>query len=136
MLAGRLEECLAVDFGPHDVVRATCLHQLGREAAATAIIDSVVGELDREIAVDARYTNVNSLADLACHYAWVGDGASMLFWLDRAFEVSPMGVWGRILKTRLFTRVRNIPSTARNLNVLEASVWPRVVAASRRAELP
>ncbi len=113
LLAGRLEECLAVDFGPHDVVRATCLHQLGREAEATAIIDSVVGELDSEIAVDASYTNVNSLADLATHYAWIGDGASMLFWLDRAFEVSPMGVWGRILRTRLFSRVRNIPSTAR-----------------------
>ncbi|MFC1639360.1 aldehyde dehydrogenase family protein [Gemmatimonadota bacterium] len=136
LLAGRLEQCLGVEFGPHDVVRATCLSELGRESEATAIVDSVINALGGGDAAEATYTDVTRLADLACHYAWTGDGASMLFWLERAFEVSPMGVWGRILHTSLFARMRNIPTTARNLNVLEASVWPRVEAASRQAQLP
>jgi len=136
LLAGRLEQCLNVEFGPHDVVRATCLYELGRESEAFSVVDSVVGELDAEDRSDARYTDVTRLADLACYYAWIGDGANMMQWLDRAFDVSPMGVWGRILNTSLFSRMRNTPSTARDLNALTASVWPRVEAASRRARLP
>jgi serine/threonine protein kinase/tetratricopeptide (TPR) repeat protein len=136
LLAGRLEQCLSVDFGPHDVVRATCLHELGRESEATTIVDSVIGELGGSTAADARYTDVTRLADLAAYYAWIGDSENMLLWLDRAFDVSPMGVWARILHTSLFSRMRNIPTTARDLSVIEANVWPRVVAASRRARLP
>jgi len=136
LLAGRLEQCLNVDFGPHVVVRATCLYELGREAEATAIVDSVIREVDSGRVPDPRYTEVTRLADLACYYAWIGDSENMLRWLDRAFNLSPLGVWGRLLHTSLFSRMRNIPSTARELDVLEASVWPRVEAASRRVRLP
>ena len=136
LLGGRLERCLGVEFGPHDAVRATCLYELGREAAATAIIDSIIRKMGEGGAADARYTDVTRLADLASYYAWIGDAPSMLQWLERAFDVSPMGVWTRILNTSLFRTMRNNPSTSRQLDVLKASVWQRVQAASRTAELP
>jgi hypothetical protein len=136
LLAGRLDQCLEVAFGPHAVVRATCLHELGRVTEATAIVDSVIREIDSNSAADARYTEVPHLADLATYYAWTDDAASMFVWLERAFDVSPMGVWARMLNTTLFRTMRNAPDTSRRLDALKATVWQRVLSASRRATLP
>jgi TolB-like protein/tetratricopeptide (TPR) repeat protein len=136
LLAGRLEQCLEVEFGPHDVVRATCLHELGREIEAREIVDSVIALLDSDISHDPRYTDVPLLSDLAKYYAWTGDLDSAFVWLERAFDVSPMGVWGRMLNTTLFRSLRNTPTSSRRLESLKTSVWRRVVAAGRRATLP
>ncbi len=136
LLAGRLDQCLDVEFGLHDVVRATCLHELGRETEAEAIVDSVVALLDGNLPDDAKYTKVPYLSDLAKYYAWKGDTDSAFVWLERAFDVSPVGVWARILNTSLFSSLRNSPAASRRLDSLKTSVWQRVLAASRRATLP
>jgi serine/threonine-protein kinase len=136
LLAGRLDQCLEVEFGPHVVVLATCLHELGRVSEATAIVDSVIRAIDNNSAANDKYTEVPHLADLATYYAWIGDAPNMFVWLERAFEVSPMGVWARMLNTTLFRTIRNTPSTSRQLDSLKTTVWRRVLAASRRAVLP
>jgi tetratricopeptide (TPR) repeat protein len=136
LLAGRLGQCLDVEFGPHAVVKATCLHELGREEEATAIVDSVIAALNGNATDDTNYTDVPYLSDLAKYYAWKGDADSAFIWLERSFDVSPMGVWARILNTTLFRSLRGTPAASRHLDSLKTSVWQRVLAASRRATLP
>ena len=135
LLAGQPERCLEVEFGPHEAVRAACLHELGRGPEASAIVDSIIDEVDRGNA-NGRYTDVTRLADLACYYAWIGDASRMRHWLERAFDASPIGIMAPVLKTGIFSRMRSQPSTARALDALQASVWPRVEAASGRARFP
>jgi tetratricopeptide (TPR) repeat protein len=136
LLAGNLGQCLEVEFGPHRVVRATCLYELGREEEAAAIVDSVIEMLNSNATDNTNYTDVPYLSDLAKYYAWKGDTDSAFVWLERAFDVSPMGVWARILNTTLFTSLRDNPATSRRLDSLKTSVWERVLAASRRVTLP
>jgi TolB-like protein len=136
LLAGRLDQCLQVEFGPHMVVFATCLHELGRVEEATAIVDSVIREVNAGTVVDDKYTEVLQLADLAAYFAWIGDTTNMFVWLERAFDVSPTGVWARLLNTTLFGALHNTPATSQRLDSLKDTVWARVEAAARRATLP
>jgi hypothetical protein len=80
-----------------------CLHQIGRTAEATALTDSLARELDEE-----RYEFLHQYADLAAYYAWRGDAAKSVHWLERALAHSPMlHRWQ--LQSGLFDRVRNRP---------------------------
>ncbi len=62
-----------------------CLHQLGRPTEAAALADSLGRELDQE-----RYLFLHQYADLAAYYAWRGDAAQSVHWLERAVAHSPM----------------------------------------------
>ena len=103
LLSGKAAECAAHDPGPWVAVRAMCLHQLGRNAEAAALADSLGGELDAE-----RYAFLHQYADLAAYYAWRGDAAQSLTWLERALAHSPMlHQWQ--LRSGLFDRVWTRP---------------------------
>ncbi len=103
LLSGKAAECAAHDPGPWVAVRAMCLHQLGRNVEAAALADSLGGELDAE-----RYAFLHQYADLAAYYAWRGDAAQSLTWLERALAHSPMlHQWQ--LRSGLFDRVWTRP---------------------------
>jgi len=103
LLSGRAAECAARDPGPWVAVRAMCLHQMGRSAEAATLADSLGRELDGE-----HYAMLHQYADLAAYYAWRGDAAQSLHWLERALAHSPMlHEWQ--LKSGLFDRVLSRP---------------------------
>ena len=103
LLSGRAAECAARDPGPWVAVRAMCLHQMGRSAEAATLADSLGRELDAE-----RYAFLHQYADLAAYYAWRGDAAQSLHWMERALAHSPMlHQWQ--LKSGLFDRVWSRP---------------------------
>jgi serine/threonine-protein kinase len=103
LLSGRAAECAARDPGPWVAVRAMCLHQMGRSKEAASLADSLGRELDAE-----RYTFLHQYADLAAYYAWRGDAAQSLHWMERALAHSPMlHQWQ--LKSGLFDRVWSRP---------------------------
>ena len=103
LLSGRAADCAARDLGPWVAVRAMCLHQMGRSGEATALADSLGHELDAE-----RYAFLHQYADLAAYYAWRGDAAQSVHWLERALAHSPMlHQWQ--LKSGLFDRVWTRP---------------------------
>jgi len=103
LLSGRAAECAARDPGPWVAVRAMCLHQMGRSAEAARLADSLGRELDAE-----RYAFLHQYADLAAYYAWRGDAAQSLHWMERALAHSPMlHQWQ--LKSGLFDRVWSRP---------------------------
>jgi eukaryotic-like serine/threonine-protein kinase len=103
LLSGRAAECAARDPGPWVAVRAMCLHQMGRSADAATLADSLGRELDGE-----HYAFLHQYADLAAYYAWRGDPARSLHWMERALAHSPMlHQWQ--LKSGLFDRVWSRP---------------------------
>jgi serine/threonine-protein kinase len=106
LLSGQATRCAERDPGPWVAVRAMCLHQLGRVAEAAAIADSLGRELDQE-----RYQFLHQYADLASYYAWRGDAAESIHWLERAVAHSPMlHRWQ--LESGLFDKVRRTPAFA------------------------
>jgi TolB-like protein len=100
LLSGQATRCAERDPGPWVAVRAMCLHQLGRPTEAAALADSLGRELDQE-----RYLFLHQYADLAAYYAWRGDAARSVHWLERAVAHSPMlHRWQ--LASGLFDKVR------------------------------
>ena len=106
-LTGRGQACLAIDFGVYDLVRALCLHGLGRDgeahdlavAAGTALTSSGIG--------DENYVDELVAQDLASYYGLIGDAANATRWLRYAFDLSPAGVDDRLLYSELFGPVRD-----------------------------
>jgi hypothetical protein len=100
LLSGQATRCAERDPRPWVAVRAMCLHQLGRSTEAAALADSLGRELDQE-----RYQFLHQYADLAAYYAWRGDAAQSVHWLERAVAHSPMlHRWQ--LASGLFDKVR------------------------------
>jgi tetratricopeptide (TPR) repeat protein len=105
LLSGQATRCAERDPGPWVAVRAMCLHQLGRLTEAVALADSLGRELDQE-----RYQFLHQYADLAAYYAWRGDAAQSVHWLERAVAHSPMlhrwqlasGLFDKVRRTSAF----------------------------------
>jgi TolB-like protein len=135
LLAGRLQECAEMDAGPHDVLRATCLHALGDRTAAMAIVDSVVTVLGSTVAHDTVYSNLIRAEDLAIYYAWLGDAEQSLTWIRFAFDLSPYGIDTRFLESDLFAHVRDAPGFERTVRERRAESWPRVRREAEAAAL-
>ena len=136
LLDGRAAECVELEFGPHEGVRAACLWELGRRDEARGIIDSLTAAIRGAGTGDATYTDVTRVEDLACYYAWVGDAQRSVDWLAEAYLRSPLGVEQRVLNSALFDRVRVDRGAARRLDEITSGIWQRVRQASRQARLP
>ena len=122
LLSGEAERCAGRDHGPWLAVRAVCLHQLGRTGEAAALADSLAAELERE-----HYDFLHQYADLAAYYAWRGDAARSVHWLERATAHSPMlHQWQ--LRSGLFDRVRNRPEFQAGLSRVRAQAEDRLQA--------
>jgi TolB-like protein len=126
LLAGQAGRCAAMDLGPHAGIRAMCLHELGREDEATAIVDSLVAALATDGPLDSIFTEVIPAEDLATYYAWVGDAEMSLEWVRRAYELSPRGVEPRVIESALFERVREDPRFRLEVERVRAGIWDRV----------
>ncbi len=131
LLAGRAARCAAMELGPHAGIRATCLHELGREAEAAAIVDSLLTVLETGEPKNTLYTEVIRAEDLATYYARLGDPLKSLGWVVRAYELSPSGVEPRVLESALFDRVREDPEFSREVARLRDGIWERVRRESR-----
>jgi serine/threonine-protein kinase len=135
LLSGQAQDCVTIELGPHEGVRAACLWSLGRRGEAQAIVDSLT-RFVRTGHVDSVYTDVVRVEDLACYYAWVGDRERALQWLAEAYRLSPIGVDHRVLQSALFDRVRRDPDAKRRMDQLTSEIWPRVQASAARSRLP
>ena len=127
LLSSQPARCAERAIEPWLAVRAMCLHELGRQREAAALADSLARELDRE-----HYMFLHQYSDLAAYYAWRGDAARSVAWLERAVAHSPMlHRWQ--LESGLFDRVRRRPEFQAGLARVRALAEDRLLA--RRAAL-
>ena len=126
LLDGRPAECVELKLGPHEGVRAACLHALGRVEEAQAIADSIDRAVQLSGISDPVYTAVIRAEDLACYYAWIGNNRMALQWLTKAYQLSPIGVDQRVLGSRLFESLRQDEEAAKELDQITARIWPEV----------
>lgn len=132
LLSGDAEGCLDVPLGPHSVIRAMCLAELGRRESAEAIVEAAERALENGGgAPPDDFTDVLVAEDLACYYAQRGDAQAALDWLSRAFAESPTGVEVRVYESSLFDPVREDPMFTRVAEQIRAGIWGQVVEASR-----
>ncbi|HET6580032.1 MAG TPA: protein kinase [Gemmatimonadales bacterium] len=127
LLSGRAAECAAREDSPWLALRAMCLFSAGRAREAEALADSAAGELHQE-----HYRLLHQYADLSAYYAWRGDAAKSLEWLERSMLHSPMlHRWQ--LQSGLFDRVWPRPEFQQGLAHLRARAEERLRA--RRAAI-
>jgi serine/threonine-protein kinase len=109
-LTGRGEECLRLDFGVYDLVRAICFHTLGRADQARDLVNEAEERIEVGDIRDSRYLTEVTAQDLASYYGLIGDVDGAVRWMRFAFERSPAGVDARILGSALFDPVRDDPA--------------------------
>ena len=132
LLSGRADECLDLDLGPHDGIRAACLHEVGRIDEARAIVDSLSASVYADELPDTVFTSVIRAEDLAVYYGWIGDADGASEWAIEAYRMSPLGVEMRVLESPLFSRVRNDQRFRREVSRERSRLWEKVENASRQ----
>ncbi len=97
LLLGRPAECLALNLGDQQYLKAMCLDALRRHREAAAIVDSLAA------AVRAGRATWATPEGLGMYYAWLGDVEASLHWYGAAYRA----VQTRFLRSGVFDRVRD-----------------------------
>jgi len=97
LLLGRPAECLALNLGDQQYLKAMCLEALRRHREAAAIVDSLAP------AVRAGHATWAAPEGLGMYYAWLGDVEASLHWYGAAYRA----VQTRFLRSGVFDRVRD-----------------------------
>ena len=132
ILSGRAADCAAMILGPHRVLRATCLYASGQQADSTAIIDNVLADIRNGKRKSPGYTEVITYEDLAIYYALRGNAKDSLFWVARAYSVSPAGIEPRVLRSALFNPIRDDPEFRTSVDAIRDALYDRVRRDSRQ----
>ncbi len=97
LLLGRPAECLALNLGDQQYLKAMCLDALRRHREAAAIVDSLAA------AVRAGRATWAAPEGLGMYYAWLGDVEASLHWYGAAYRAVQI----RFLRSGVFDRVRD-----------------------------
>ncbi len=116
VLLERPTECLDLDLGSYDAVRAICLAASGREDEAERVIAGVLSTSGPR----------NAVLHVASFHAFKGDAARSLEALSRAYDDSPHGLDYRVVASGIFDPVRDDPLFRDGLIRLQQAVWGRV----------
>jgi TolB-like protein len=135
LLSGRASECLDLDLGPHAGIRALCLHIVGRQDEAEAIVDSLRSEVSSGEYPNPEFTAVIPAGDLAAYFAYTGQPDRALPWIDRAFTLSPSGIDPRVLESGLFDHLLQTPGHRRVVEQIRSGIWDRVLREEAEARL-
>ncbi len=126
LLHGIPQRCAAMNLGPHQVLRATCMKLSGQSDEADTIIDDTLEDIrNKTLRVDGS-TEVVIFEDLAVYYALRGEAANAMFWSARAYAASPAGLEIRVLESALFDKVRDDPAFAESIAGIRADLYARV----------
>jgi tetratricopeptide (TPR) repeat protein len=121
-----------LDFGVYELVRALCLHQLGRLEGARAMVEEAGTRLMSSGIADTDYLPDLVAQDLASYYGLLGDTPEAARWVTEAFKLSPAGVDERLLGSALFDAVRENSDYADAL--AEAQALARTQVADARGQ--
>jgi serine/threonine-protein kinase len=125
-------ECLALDYGVYDRVRALCLHAEGRVDEAQALVAEAADLLRSGGFPSGDYLPELVAQDLAAYHGFAGDVEQAIEWIRYAFDLSPAGVDTRVLGSALFDPVRDDPSFSVAIAEVQADAVAQVAAARSR----
>lgn len=126
ILSGRSEECLDMELGPHEGLRAICLHDVGRVDQAKSVADSLRTILRSGDQAYPGFTNVIPAGDLAAYLSWTGESGRAIHWIHRAFAMSPNGIDPRVLNSGVFESLLDDGQLRREVAEIRDRVWTRV----------
>ncbi len=135
-MTGRGEECLRLDLGVYALVRALCLHALGRSGDADRLAEEAAGRITDGTAALEDYLPEVVIQDLATYYGLVGNASETMRWIRAAFERSPSGVDDRLLGSELFAPVRTDPAFTPTVDRILDEARARVVEMRSAVALP
>ena len=113
-----------------------CLSELGQDALASAVVDSVTQEIESGVVADSVLTLVTRLEDLATYFAWIGDVPATISWIERAYQLSPSGIESMVFESALFDRVRQDPSFQSAATRIRSGIWSQVEDEGRQVVIP
>jgi serine/threonine protein kinase/tetratricopeptide (TPR) repeat protein len=128
-ITDRGDECLTLDYGVYDLVRALCLHAEGRGIEAEVLVTEAAELLQSGAFSTGLYLPELVAQDLAAYFGFIGDVPGAIEWVRYAFELSPAAVDTRVLESALFEPVRNDPRFAAAVDAIRANAIARVEAA-------
>ena len=126
LLAGNADRCTRLSLGTYVGIRAMCLHSFGKVEEAEHLADSVRRAFAAGVAGDSVRSPVVAARALAEYYAWTGNAAESLAWLERAYTISPNGEDDRVMDSALYDKVRNDPRFKAGLERIHARIYDRV----------
>ena len=133
-LTGRGEECLDLELGVYDPVRALCLHSMGRHDEAERLAVATAGRITSGDRGTTEYMADLFAQDLASYYALTGNPEEALRWIRWAFDLSPSGVDERLLGSELFEPVRSAPGFADQVALIRTEARARVADMRNRMD--
>jgi len=109
LMLGHADQCVDLNLGPFEALRAICLHAEGEADEAAAVIDSLSAMVTSRAFPDSIHGLANPAASIATYYAWIGDGSASLAWLERSVALSPATILFWSVESELFENVRDDP---------------------------
>jgi len=125
-MLGRGAECLDLDLGPYQAIRAACLHSMGRQEEARALADSLGASFSTPTGPAVQYRTELLAQELAAYYAWTGEESEALRWTRAAFARSAAGIDARILGSAMFAPLLEDDSAAVEVQRVQSEARARV----------
>ena len=131
LAAGQTDRCAGMVAGEYYGARAACLEKAGRPSDARKPLDSLLASA---LAVErpGNFTSAMFAQEMAIYFAAGGEARASMLWVREAFRQAPNGVQWIVLRSRLFAPVLKDPAIRRELEAIEAGVYPRVTEEARR----
>src|SRR5262249_22408395 len=133
LLEGHPDRCAALSLGPYTIVRALCLYSMGRTGEAGRIADSLRVAFNTATVADSTFNRVGTARGLAEYAAWTGNATDALMWLERAYDISPVGEDLQVLQSVIYDRVRDDQHFKLGLEKLRTTIYARVQRAKADA---
>ena len=131
LAAGQTTRCAGMVAGQYYGARAACLERAGQPTDARVTLDSLLANiLGAERAGD--FTAAMFAQEMAIYFAVGGEPRASMLWIREAFRQAPNGMQWIVLRSRLFAPVFKDPAMKRELEFIEAAVYPRVTGEARR----
>jgi serine/threonine-protein kinase len=126
LLSGNTAGCATLGLGPYVGVRALCLYSSGRAQEAAQVADSVGSAFTAGTVGDSTFSPVLAAQGLAEYYAWTGNAAESLAWLERAYALSPEGEDSRVIASGIYDKVRSDPRFKAGVEAAHTQIYDRV----------
>ena len=134
LLSEAPNRCVAMQLGAYAAIRALCLNALGRANEAAQIADSLRKAFSSAINGDTTFNAVAAARGLAEYSAWTGNADEAIHWLERAYDISPVGEDPQVIDSSIYDKVRNDDRFKSGLQKIHERILERVIAKKHSVE--